>query len=163
MLISREGVKVLEYEGYQISEFGDVYRNNKKLKPWNNGRGYLILRIKTKTKAVHRLVAELYVPNDFNYTEVNHKDGNKLNNHATNLEWCTRSENIKHGYDNSLRSATGVNNSRAKASEATVIEICEYIRDGVKPSEIRDIGYSYNLVRAIKNKKNWTHISCLYF
>lgn len=154
---------MLEYEGYQVSEFGDVYRNSNKLKPWDNGRGYLILKIKSKTKAVHRLVAELYVDNVFNYAEVNHKDGNKLNNCATNLEWCTRSANIKHAYDNSLRSALGVNNSMAKTSEAVVIEICEHIRSGVKSSEIRDMGYPYNLVRAIKSKKNWVHISCLYF
>lgn len=49
---------------------------------------------------VHRLVAAAWLiePDNPAKTDVNHKDGNKLNNHANNLEWCTRSENIKHSY-----------------------------------------------------------------
>lgn len=60
--------------------------------------GYMRVRIKGKHYKIHRLVAETFIPNPENKREVNHKDGNKLNNRADNLEWATRSENQKHAY-----------------------------------------------------------------
>lgn len=51
---------------------------------------------------VHRMVAELYLENPKNYKQVNHLDGNKLNNNVSNLEWCNQSMNTKHAYDMGL-------------------------------------------------------------
>lgn len=72
------------------------------------GSGYKSVQIyfkgKMKAYMVHRLVAEYFVPNPFGYKEVNHKDENKCNNIADNLEWCSRSYNCKYGNGLKVRS-----------------------------------------------------------
>jgi HNH endonuclease len=94
------------FDGYFITEAGAVFSNRRgKLKPrklhYING-GYLRVNMRvdgvTRCKLVHRLVAETFVPNKHNKPEVNHKDGNKENNHSENLEWVTRGENLKHSF-----------------------------------------------------------------
>lgn len=65
--------------------------------------GYRRVQINGKHERVHRLVAYLYCENPNNYNVVNHKDGNKLNNHYTNLEWCTAEHNEKHSLDTGLK------------------------------------------------------------
>lgn len=63
-----------------------------------NNLGYVRIKIAGKRYPLHRYIAKLFVSNPENKPEVNHKDGNKLNNRADNLEWATRSENQKHAY-----------------------------------------------------------------
>lgn len=60
--------------------------------------GYPCVTLGRKSLHVHRLVALAFHPNPDNKPCVNHKDGNKENNHSDNLEWCTKSENGKHAY-----------------------------------------------------------------
>lgn len=65
----------------------------------NGSPGYLTVKIGGKTQLVHRLTAMTWLPDTFNPgLEVNHRDGNKHNNHVDNLEWVTHSENERHSY-----------------------------------------------------------------
>lgn len=77
------------------------------LKPSIASHGYMVVVLANKGHLkqylVHRLVAEAFLDNPNNYKEVNHKDGNKLNNDVSNLEFCTYTENLKHAYKNNLR------------------------------------------------------------
>lgn len=75
---------------------------------------------KSKDKKIHRLVAEVFIPNDKNLVAVNHIDGNKLNNRVDNLEWVSYSENMKHSFRNKTHTP-GAN--RKKLSDRDVIEI----------------------------------------
>ncbi len=120
------------FEGkYQISSFGNVRSFTK----WSNGKllkggtcgnpgpyRYVCLvktsRKDTKPYYIHRLVAEHFIDNPFGKKEVNHIDGNTLNNSVTNLEWCTRDENAKHASRTGLLShdsLKGKNNIKSKA------------------------------------------------
>ena len=67
-----------------------------------NNRGYYSVGIKRKTHMVHRLIAKAFLPNPGNLPFVNHLDGNKLNNHVDNLEWCTVQENNLHARQTGL-------------------------------------------------------------
>jgi hypothetical protein len=68
---------------------------------------------------LHRLIALAFVPNPQGYKEVNHIDGNKLNNNADNLEWCSRSYNIKECYRLGLRSSRGKKNGNYRTGKYT--------------------------------------------
>lgn len=100
---------------YEISNLGNVRRsdkypykckNKKYVKPYINNKGYLCINLYKKSKVykfqIHRLIAIYFIPNPNNLNEINHIDGNPLNNSIDNLEWCTHSENIKHAWRTGL-------------------------------------------------------------
>jgi hypothetical protein len=86
------------------------YINNSK-QPKN---GYFRIRLNGKKYSIHRLIAETFIPNPDNKPEVNHKDGNKLNNHISNLEWVTHSENTKHAFKMGLIDKSSILNRKGK-------------------------------------------------
>lgn len=96
---------VTGYEGlYQVSNFGKVRKVDGTLMQGNiNSYGYHVVSLtkdgKKKDKKVHRLVAMAFVPPIVGKDFVNHKDGDKINNCAENLEWCTRGENTIHAIE----------------------------------------------------------------
>lgn len=107
---------VMGYEGiYQVSNMGRIkcldYRKQKRsciMKQGLDAYGYPKIRLSRNGKRteykVHRLVAIAFLNNESLLPEVNHKDGLKTNNDATNLEWVTKHDNIKHQRENNLLS-----------------------------------------------------------
>ena len=91
-------------DDYEITYGGQIINkhNGHVLKGQPNSKGYLRVCIGKKFMFIHRLVAEKWVPNPNNKEQVNHKDGNKLNNSADNLEWVDNNINRKHAVDNFL-------------------------------------------------------------
>ena len=101
--------QVKGFKNYYITKDGKVWSNNIKrfMKYSKDGGGYKFVQLFSETDRkhsakIHRLVAEAFIPNPFNYSQVNHKDGNKENNNIENLEWCDCATNIRHAWKTGL-------------------------------------------------------------
>lgn len=159
---------VVGYEGkYMVSNFGNVMSLGgvrgsepmKLLKQQRTTNGYKKVCLgnggsgkKPSQVGVHRIVATAFVPNPENKEQVNHKDGDKTNNHVENLEWVTRSENALHAYRN-LPMKERNHFHAVKLTEQQVLEI--FVKDGTYAQIGRDYGISPTMVKAIKTRKSW--------
>lgn len=95
--ISNTGVLKRVYKnGNSLIKSYYVHKNKYKRVHMSNSNGIKFFNI-------HRLVASAFIPNPYNKEDVNHIDGDKMNNHVSNLEWATRKENIKHSWDNGFQ------------------------------------------------------------
>lgn len=160
------------YEGlYMVSDQGRVMsvprktgRNSWPGRTMRQGKGNsgylhvcLCVKSKAKTREVHRLVAEAFLERPHGKTEVNHIDGNKTNNAASNLEWVTRSENVLHAYQHIERKSCD-HFHPVKLTEDDVREILS--SDGTNTEIAKKFGVSDVTVGNIKNGKTWRHLSC---
>lgn len=173
-----------KYEGrYQVSNWGNVktlgrlveesngrkvFRKEKLLTKSLMYKGYEVVKLyKTKeqknTMFVHKLVGITFLENPNNFVELNHKNGIKTDNRVKNLEWCSRSFNVKETYRLGLRNPNtykGEGNKSSKLTEESVLKIREeYSKGGVSFSQL---GKKYNIgtsnIGMIISRASWKHI-----
>ena len=141
------------YPGYRVGSDGSVWSCRlqpgsgytrgplvstqwRRLQPSVTAKGYHRVRLssadfKPRNFKVHRLVALAFIPNPSGATEVNHKNGNKADNAAGNLEWVTRTANVRHGYRTGLLfNRSGEEAPNAKLTAADVRTIRQERRNG---------------------------------
>lgn len=138
------------YEGrYSVTDDGRVVgpRGRPLVPHINRKTGYsqLVLRINGKASLalVHRLVAEAFIPNPYGKPTVNHKNGDKTDNRAENLEWATRSENMRHAYREHLAPTVPVT---AVSKEGTAREF-DSISEAARFCGATHIGGIWNALR----------------
>lgn len=160
---------ILNNPGYFITIDGLVYSNKrgyiKLLTRHKNHKGYLRITLYKKTIPIHRLVAITFIPNPNGFPQVNHIDGNKLNNNVSNLEWCTNEHNISEGKrlklfkPNLKNHARGSKTGGAKLNENQVLTIREKFKSGVSTLKLCDIfRVSKNAIYSIINRETWKHV-----
>lgn len=158
---------------YYCSSHGEIYSDkgrNKtfrklKFRPSNSGYLYFHARLPESDHHffVHRAVALAWISNPESKREVNHKDGNKMNNIIDNLEWVTPKENQQHSMHvlgNKLGKAQiGINNGSSKLNDLQVHEIRRLCRSGMHQIEIAKMfGMTQPQISAIKRRAVWKHL-----
>jgi len=159
-------MKIKEIRGlegrYSVNEEGDVFSHRRgiKLKPRLVSARYYYVTLTGKGRLVHRLVAEAFLPNYLEKPQVNHIDGNKLNNHISNLEMATAKENTLHSFKTGLQvSLKGENRWNAKLTNEDVTIIKSLLLKGEKGVSIaKKFGVGRNAISKIKLGKQWSHV-----
>ncbi len=155
-------------EFYQVSSGGLVWslRTGRWVAASRTGRGYMSVTLFREGRRarhfVHRLVASAFLERSHDSDEVNHKNGDKADNRAENLEWVSRSENARHAFDTGLRKPPGTRGERINTAKLT--------EDGVRMIRARralgetivalaaEFAMSTRQVSDICNRKAWTHV-----
>lgn len=160
-----------EYPNYAVSRCGKVFRISTQKEMAQNLMGtpsYMYTRTchdnVAKNVRVHRMIALTWIVNDSpeTKTQVNHIDGDKLNNSLDNLEWVTVAQNQQHGKSKIL-SNIGENLYNATLTEEQVHEVCKKLVEGYRT---KDLAKEYNVtndaVRKLKAGDTYFHIRKLY-
>jgi len=156
--------------GYKISNIGTaVDSNNNELKYYQNSSGYLVIWIHIKgkrnnvPKSIHRLVAESFIPNPDNKSEVNHINCKQNMNWVGNLEWVTHEENIRYMI-NCGNQVIGMNHKNSKFTDEQIHLVCKMLEN--PNNDIKTISektkVSLRTIQNIRFYNGWNHISGLY-
>lgn len=156
--------KLTPNEKYWVSEYGEIesIRSGELLKCTVSSVGYAVVSssVMGKTDSVHRVVFKTFVGEIPDKLQINHIDGNKLNNHITNLEVVTASENVRHAFDTGLHSIPfGENNGMHELKEYEVLEMYQLIKKGLTNKDLADIyGVHDRYVSLIRHGHRWKYL-----
>ena len=154
---------VKNHPGYKVSNMGDIrcFRHKKLtdgylLKPTKNNKGYLIVNIDDRCTTVHRIVAKAFIPNPNKHRQVNHLDGNKLNNTVSNLEWCSPSYNMLHAFHNHIIQPRP---RIQKLTESQVLDIRKELRQGTSHALLaQKYGVTQTHISNINTNRVWAAV-----
>lgn len=148
-------------ERYEVSSHGRTRSVNGVIKAigvFSNGYARTSFRQggQSYSKRIHLLIAICFVDNPNNLPEVNHIDGNKLNNHFSNLEWVTRQENMDHAKATGLVWKHGqVNTAKLSLVEAQAIR-AEYATGQIGQRPLaRKYGVTKTAIKMIVSNRSW--------
>ena len=149
---------------YQVSNFGRVKskRTNKILKPFLVRNGYHTVSLCNngyqQNVLVHRLVCIAFIGDQDRLDCVNHKDGVKTNNHVSNLEWSTYTQNNRHAVETGLKNQKGENHFNSKLNDEAV----KFIRENFKVISRKELAEKFkvtvSLIAMVQTYKIWKHI-----
>ncbi len=146
---------------YLLYEDGRVYNSSKQrfLKGTSVTKANRYVKVHVdKFRPLHRLVAEHFVPNPRGLSQVNHIDGNRLNNAASNLEWCSPSANVRHAYSTGLKTNVGEVNPISILTEDDVRAIRAASGTHRQVRDKLGLRVSVAAVKAVRLRKNWKHV-----
>lgn len=139
---------------YFVSNYGRVKRDDHFLNGVVHSDGYVVVNFAGKVMMLHRVVAELFVDNPLNKPFVNHKDGNKQNNTADNLEWVTQKENAEHSQKNHFQpNPTKFYSGKFSAEEREAIKQLVYNKGMSRREVAKEYGVSHTCICDIVNDK----------
>lgn len=159
--------KTYEFDGKQYLVFsnGDIYGPmGVKLKHRPNHDGYATVtmgREKRTTIFVHRLVANLFLPNPNGLSDVDHLDGDRMNPSLENLEWVTHTENIRRAHEKGMYSGrfVGENNPKAKLTAEAVMKLRSEYQSGNTIMELhRQYGIPWTTIFNVVKRLTWKHL-----
>lgn len=161
--------KEYEFGGYKytIFEDGRIYsQTGKLLKQRPNSDGYAVVtmgnkKVQRTVKHVHRMVAELFIPNPNNLSDVDHLDGNRMNPRKDNLEWTSHEENVRRTIERGNKDGlfVGEKNPRAKLTSEIVLLLREKFRNGVTVQElVNQFGYPWSTINNAVKYLTWKNL-----
>ena len=145
---------VLIDKDYEVSSEGRIRRilngRSKLLGGSLHNDGYIFVTIHGKQKPLHRYIAKAFIPGGGVGKQVNHKNGNKQDNRASNLEWCSSKENIEHSYKHCLQPVP-TSTYKGKLSEEQRKEVKKLVASGVlsRRKAAEKYGVSHSCINGI--------------